>query len=1087
MKNLLLLSVFLMVASLAFGQWQINENFDSITNLPAGWITHDDGDGMIWRNLNNASHAHSGTRAAFCDNYLPNQNADWLITPQLTVAAGDSLHFWSRSWISTEPLKVYVSTTGTAVGNFSQLIANLSSIGTTYQEYHYSLGAYAGQNIYIGFLWNCENYGILIDDIRIGHPLIIQPELTLPESVTFVQDEVLSMDFTPFVTTTQLPTASITYSGNANVMINVSGMMVSFSSPGWNGTEAVTFTLHDGTSGLTASDIMQVIVLPPPSVDLFFSGIGSPMEFQFQGLPFTPRVTIGNDGESAFGDVLQLQCTITDATGSTVYTSTAFQNVDIAPNSYVPITFPQSCTLESVGQYTASFLIQNEDGNPTNNQQVISFSLVQRVTQGGPDTFGYRFVDSNDPNGPEYEWIDISGTGTSSIMYGVPTFNGDDNFSEPIPLGFSFPFYGYEYTQAYVDINGEILLGENNWYDAYPGNGWGGDGNMFNYMYPIPGYAQMPGLIATYWDDLLAVSGVSDIYFQTFGTSPNRYAVIQWNNLKFLAGTGGTPILKFEVILHENGEIVMQYHTTATGQAPSAVPHANGRSSTVAIQNTTADMGLCYLREIVQGSSYVGVEPAGNLLHDGLAIRFYTGADTQAPVITHNQPGNTFSQDPVINATVIDFSNISEVTLHYDHGSGWTTMQPSSIQGTTYTFAMQNVPTGNNLRYYFTASDELGNSSSLPQNPPAQDFRFKILPTAPAQVLIAYSGSQDYTLSELPYYTSQLEALNINYDIYNWEEFPSYRIPDQYQAVFCYAVTGNQGPKADTLSVVLMEYLDGGTITAPRNIFMASDGWASNQHAHPNSSVMRKLFAAYFRSYYVATGVGGGTNGLAGPDVFTYQSGTILRRVNSPIATPNTEYDVNANSPDCIFYYSECSDTYADQVQYPEIGATAAFTFQDGPINGNAYLLNGVCATSLELPIYRAFYFSFDFSQLSDPNDRSEWMSDLIDWFDIGPVPISDPAISPSATGIQSVYPNPFQATCRVTFSTAAKSDVNLSIYNLRGQKVCSIADGDFAKGTHTLVWNGSDSYGKPVANGVYILKMSSGSTIQTKKITIIK
>jgi hypothetical protein len=1086
MKRLIISALFLLFATLAFAQWQINESFDAITTLPAGWTIHDDGDGMMWRNLNNASHAHSGSRAAFCDNYLPNQNADWLITPQIDVVAGDSLHFWTRSWIGTEPLKVYVSTSGTAINNFSHLIANLTSIGTVYQEIHLNLSAFAGQNIHIGFLWNCEDYGILIDDIRIGHPLVVQPELDLPGSVTFVQDTSLSLDFTPYITTTQLPTASISHSGNANVIIDISGLIVNFTAPGWNGTETITFTLHDGTSGLSDSDTLQVIVLPPPAVDLSISQVLSPRDFQYLGLPFTPMARVLNSGDSVFSDVLQLQCTILDSLGTQVYTSTAFLNADIAPDADVTVSLPQSCSLNVTGNYLALFAIQNADGNPTNNQQEMSFTVVERVTQGGPDAFGYHFVDSNDPNGPVYSWIDISATGASTIMYGVPTFSGDDNFSEPIPLGFSFPFYGYTYTEAFVDINGEILLSPNNWYEAYPGQGWDNDGNMFNYMYPIPGYAQMPGLISVYWDDLEAIAGTSDIYFQSFGDAPNRYTIVQWNNLKFLAGAGGSPILKFQVIIHENGEIVMQYHTTATGQAASAVPHTNGRSSTVAIQNSTADIGLCYLREIVQNNNYIGVEPAGNLLHDGLAIRFFSGADTQAPVITHEAPGNTFSGDILLSANVIDFSAIADVTLHYNHGSGWLSTSPASIQGSVYSFSVQNVPIGSDFRYYFSATDALGNSSSLPQNPPAQDFGFTILPTANAQVLIAYSGNQNYTMSELPYYTDLLTGLDMAYDIYDWEEYPSYRIPDQYQAVFCYATTGSQGPKADTLSVALMEYLDGGTITAPRNLFMASDGWASSQHAFPNDSVARKFTAAYLRTHYVASGLGGGTNGLAGPDVFTYESGTILRRTNSPIATPNTEYDVYANSPDCIFYYNACPDTYYDQVMYPEIGATAAFTFQDGPVNGSAYLLNGVCATSLELPIYRAFYFSFDFSQLSDPNDRLEWMTDLVDWFGITPVPNSDPTVPAVATGIHSVYPNPFRADCHITFNTAAKGDVNLSVFNLRGQKVNTLANGEYSKGSHEIIWNGMDSSGKPVASGVYFLRMRAGSHLQTKKITII-
>lgn len=1087
MKRFIIISLFLLIATLSFGQWAVNENFDALTTLPAGWTTHDDGDGMIWRNLNNASHAHSGTRAAFCDNYLPNQNADWLITPLINVTAGDSLHFWTRSWVSTEQLKVYVSITGNAINQFTTQIANLTGIGTTYQEVNLNLSAYAGMPIFIGFLWNCENYGILIDDVRIGHPLIVQPELNLPESITFVQDETLSVDFTPFVTTTQIPTASLTVSGNTHVQASISGLNVTFSSPGWSGTENLSFTLHDGSSGLTATDNLDVIVLPPPTVDLSVSQIISPRDSQFAGIPFTPQVRILNSGNNTFSDVLQLTAEVRDSQNTSLYSSTAFQNITLSPEGSILVSMPEACTLSAVGNYTINFTVVNTDGNPTNNTLQFAFSIVVRVTQGGPDNFGYSFMDSNEPGGPTYNWVDISATGTSTITYGVPTFAGDDNFSEPIPLGFVFNFYGVEYSQAYVDINGEILLGNNNWYNEYPDQGWDGDGNMFNYMYPIPGYAQMPGLISVYWDDLLAVQGTSDIYFQTFGTAPDRYTVIQWNRLKFLAGAGGDPILTFEVILHENGEIVMQYHTTATGQAPSAVPHANGRSATVAIQNETADIGLCYLREIVQNSNYMGVEPAGNLLYDGLAIRYFNGEDTQAPVITHTAPGNTFSRNPIINANVIDFSDIQNVTLHYNYGSGWQTIVHSMIQGSTYSFGLWDIPLGSDLRYYFSAEDVLGNSSNLPQNPPTQDFGFKILPTAGAQVLIAYSGNQDYTLSELPYYTEQLDALDVNYDIYDWEEYPSYSIPDQYQAIFCYATTGNQGAITDQLSTALMDYMDAGTIQHPRNVFLASDGWANAQHAHPNDSPMRKVFNAYFRTFYAPQGGGGGTNGLAGPDVFTYQNGTILRRITSPIGTLNTEYSVYANSPDCIFYYDSCPDTYADQVQYPEIGATAAFTFEDGPIDGQAYLYNGVAATSIELPIYRAFYFSFDFSQLTDPAARFEWMSDLVDWFEITPVAGNDPTIPAVATGITKIYPNPFNPISNIEFTTGKSAPVSIMIYNLRGQKVKTLTNDIYPAGAHKLVWNGTDDKNSPVASGIYYVRMTADNQSTSRKIVLIK
>jgi hypothetical protein len=102
--------------------------------------------------------------------------------------------------------------------------------------------------------------------------------------------------------------------------------------------------------------------------------------------------------------------------------------------------------------------------------------------------------------------------------------------------------------------------------------------------------------LAVYWDDLHADQGIGDVYFQTFGETPNRYTVVQWHNLRYHAGTGGSPQLKFQVIFYENGELKMQYHTVATGQSASVAPHNKGASATVALQNSAANVGLCYLR-----------------------------------------------------------------------------------------------------------------------------------------------------------------------------------------------------------------------------------------------------------------------------------------------------------------------------------------------------------------------------------------------------------------------------------------------------------------------------------------------------------
>lgn len=1086
MKRFSLIFALLMLAGLVYGQWHTDEDFEGITTLPAGWVVFDDGDGMAWRILNHAN-AHSGTRAAFVDNYFPNQNADWMVTPLINVSPGDSLIFYTRAWVSTENLQIFVSNSTPNPAGLNQLLADIEDIGTQYRRVSLSLDAWAGQGIYIGFYWECDTYGILVDDVKIGQPLNVIPEINLPDAISFFQSDTYTMDLEPYIYCTDPSFADISSMPNEDLNVVFNGLGVQISSNGFLGTSQLEFTLTDLLTGLTASDILSVTVEPDPTVDLYIEEVLSPRINEFLGMPFFPKVRVKNLGTEAFENQIQISMDVTDDEGAILHSDVALQNISLAPQQSSVICFPLDFAPTIEGEHIFSFVIETPDANQQNNELVFVCHVMNRTTVGGPDESGYRFIDSNNPLGPEYDWIDISQTGTSTVTYGVTGWGGDDNFSEPIPLGFSFPFYGSSYDYAFVDINGEILLAANNWYTPYPSTGWDNDGNMFNYVHPIPGYAAMPGLIAVCWDDLNADEGTGNVYFQSFGEAPDRYVVFQWHDLRFLAGTGGTPQLRFQVIMHENGNIKMQYHTVATGQTGANVPHDNGLSATVALQNEAANAGLVYLREIIQGNQYQGIEPAGNMLHPELAILFYTSQDEQAPIITHTPAGNTFHQDLELTARIIDMSELESTALFYNTGSGWQSISPFASDQNYYHYQLSQLPTGSTLEYYFEAQDIHGNTSRLPQNAPDECFGLQILPTANAQVLIAYSGSQDYQRIELPIYEGILSQLDIAYDIYNWEEYPQYAIPPQYQGVIAYANSGSTSDKMYYFASALCDYLDLGTAENPKNIWFSSDGLASSQHAHPNSSSVRRLMRGYFRTSYVPTGFGGGTNGLGGPDNYYYEHGTILALPGTQVGTVNREYPVYANSPDCIFPETSAGDIYWDEVPYPETGAIYTYAFEGGPINGHAYLYHGVAATQVQTPSYRSMYFSFDFSQLSNPDDRHEWMQDLMNWWQISPSDSDDHVIPAQSLGIQAIYPNPFNPSTTIKYHLGTAGMTKLAVYNLKGQRVKTLVNEPKPAGSHNVVFNGQDDLGRPLSSGVYFIRMQARNLCQTRKITIIK
>ncbi len=84
-------------------------------------------------------------------------------------------------------------------------------------------------------------------------------------------------------------------------------------------------------------------------------------------------------------------------------------------------------------------------------------------------------------------------------------------------------------------------------------------------------------------------------------------------------------------------------------------------------------------------------------------------------------------------------------------------------------------------------------------------------------------------------------------------------------------------------------------------------------------------------------------------------------------------------------------------------------------------------------------------------------------------------------------YPNPFNPETTIFFNLKQDSALELSIFNIKGQKVKMLSKETFSKGTHSIVWNGKDSIGKSVGSGIYFYKISSPGFNLTKKIILLK
>lgn len=84
-------------------------------------------------------------------------------------------------------------------------------------------------------------------------------------------------------------------------------------------------------------------------------------------------------------------------------------------------------------------------------------------------------------------------------------------------------------------------------------------------------------------------------------------------------------------------------------------------------------------------------------------------------------------------------------------------------------------------------------------------------------------------------------------------------------------------------------------------------------------------------------------------------------------------------------------------------------------------------------------------------------------------------------------YPNPCNPETTIAFTLKAVSEVELTIYNIKGQKIRQLVNDSLAKGRHNVVWDGKDSEQKTVGSGVYFYRVNAGNTSETRKLILLK
>lgn len=562
------------------------ESFEDLPFPPPGW---DMGPGTDdW--ARSSGSAHSGSYKA----RARGQNA-WLFTPPLKVESGDALRFWYRAESSSHPTSFYVRLSTSAdqsdTTGYTTFLADYPNItSTTYLEGNIDLSPYKGI-VYIAFhryYCDVDYYYLYLDDVALP-PFPIQIVVS-PDS--FYIESFPDETFDDYLYIGNLGGGQLDY----DIELTSGGKVwleVDPTSGSALGGEEDTITLSFNTAGLDGHyyDSLRII----SNSDM--KGVDTVLVPVHLYVRLIPEISISPDSFA-----------VGVTSNSTEDTSMFISNTGTGQLDY-------DIETEEWGKFGAMYMGEPAsrrhgeafkskiDKEPEKGMEDYRRGVPPEKGMGGPDAFGYRWIDSDEPGGPTYSWVEISGVGTQLTM-------GDDDNQGPFDIGFTFNFYGNDFTQLYICSNGFVSFTSTD-------HSYGND--------PIPYTDEPNNLLALFWDDLTGSDGY--VYYYNDGS---RF-IIEYDEVHRLGCS--ECLYTMEVILYPNGKIIYQYHTMGGDRLDEA---------TIGIENEDGTDGL----EVVFNAEY---------MHDELAIRFSAAPDwlVFSPESGTVPPSETDTIDVTFDATGI--------------------------------------------------------------------------------------------------------------------------------------------------------------------------------------------------------------------------------------------------------------------------------------------------------------------------------------------------------------------------------------------------------------------------------------------------
>ena len=132
-------------------------------------------------------------------------------------------------------------------------------------------------------------------------------------------------------------------------------------------------------------------------------------------------------------------------------------------------------------------------------------------------------------------------------------------------------------------------------------------------------------------------------------------------------------------------------------------------------------------------------------------------------------------------------------------------------------------------------------------------------------------------------------------------------------------------------------------------------------------------------------------------------------------------------------------------------------------------------------------YMPYDFQHIDRDNEASAVRRGILE--DILKVAFQQTPITsaPDALFAVSNFPNPFNPATTIKLSLPRSGEVSLKVFNVRGELVKTLVHGQMEAGEHSIIWDGTNERGAPVASGIYFHETRAGQEVKVGKLALVK